>query len=366
MEIGIIGLPLSGKTTLFNALTRSRTEVAAYSSTAATAHFGVTEVPDVRLKALADLFHPKRVVPATVKYVDPPAAPKDFGKGSGVGGQYLAYLSNADALIHVVRVFQSDSVPHIEGKIDPARDIATVDLELAFSDLTLIERRKQKLAESLKGARAGEREAHLKEEAFLNRLKAGLEKDIPLREQGLMPEENRAIEDYQFLTAKPLMMVLNIDESQLPQVETLEKEYSQRYGKHGAKFIALCGKLEMELAQMEEAEAHEFRQSMGLKEAALDRFIRLSYELLGLLSFFTVVSGEVKAWTVRRETTALKAAGKIHTDMERGFIRAEVVAFNDLMKCGSMAEARRQGLLRLEGKGYAVQDGDVITFLFNV
>jgi GTP-binding protein YchF len=366
MELGIVGLPQSGKTVLFNALARGRAEKRSHSAGTLAPHIGVVQVPEPRLQVLADILQPKKVVHPTVKYLDLPAVPEDFGKGSGIGGPFLSHLSNADALLVVVRVFLDDRVPHIQGSVDPARDLAMLTLELAFSDLAIIERRRLKLAESLKGARAGEREAYQREEALLDRIKAGLEGEMPLREQSLTLEEARTVDGYRFLTAKPMVVVLNIGESQLPQAASLEKEYSASHAGIRVQFIALCGKLEMELAQLEEEEAAEFRRSMGVEEKAMDRLVQLSYRLLGLLSFFTVVSGEVKAWTVTRGASALKAAGKIHTDIERGFIRAEVVSFADLVKCGSLAEARRKGLLRLEGKDYIVQDGDIITFLFNV
>lgn len=366
MDLAIIGLPQSGKTALFNALARSQTEGASRATGALAPSLGVVPVPEPRLQALVGMFQPKKIAHATVKYVDLPAAPQDFGKGSGISGPFLSELSKADALLMLVRSFQDDSVPHIEGSVDPARDLATLTLEMAFSDMAIIERRKLRVADSMKGARTGEREAYRQEEVLLDRIKASLDAEVPLREQTLTLEEARIISGYRFLTAKPLMVVLNIDESRLPQAAALEKEYNARYARDKVQFIALCSKLEMELAELGEEEVAEFRRALGLAETALVRLIQLSYRLLGLLSFFTVGSDEVKAWTVARGTSALKAAGKIHTDIEKGFIRAEVVSFADLVKCGSLAEARRQGVLRLEGKSYSVQDGDIITFLFNV
>jgi hypothetical protein len=237
---------------------------------------------------------------------------------------------------------------------------------LAFSDLAIIERRLKRIEESLKGARSQEREPLLKEAALLERIKKELEREVPLWQQGLTSEEGKLLENYQFLTAKPMLVVLNLGEEQIGQTISLEAEVLAHYKRPNFRVVALCAKLEKELVQLSEAEAADFRTSWGLSEPGLSRLLGISYDLLSLLSFFTTASGEVKAWTIRRGTTALKAAGKIHTDMERGFIRAEVIAYNDLMNCGSLAEARRRGLLRLEGKGYVVQDGDVITFLFNV
>ncbi len=366
MEIGIIGLPKSGKTTVFNALTRGKAETGAYAPPAEGPNVGVAKVPDPRLEVLDQLLHPKRKVPAEVRYVDLGILPKSLGKSEGVSGQLLAELSKADALLHVVRAFEDETVPHIEGSINPERDVATLDLELAFSDLAIIERRLQRIETSLKAAKPHEREAFSKEKALLAKIKSTLEDEVPIRDQELTEEEEKAILSYQFLTAKPLLLVFNIGEERLPQASALEQEWRTKYQGPQFQVAVLCGKLEMELSQLEDADAEEFRSELGLEEAALNRMIRLSHELLGLISFFTVVSDEIKAWTIHRETTAVKAAGKVHTDMERGFIRAEVVAFDDLVKCGSIAEARKQGLLHVEGKNYIVHDGDVITFLFNI
>lgn len=359
MEIGIIGLPKSGKTTVFNSLTKGEAETDAYTPTSLEPNLGVAKVPDPRLLKLEAIFKPKRTIHAEVKYVDI-AIPK----GKGLSGELLAYLSKVDALVHVVRVFFNERVPHSEGSIDPQRDIAIMDLELAFSDMAILERRLKRIEDSLKGARSPEREALLGEQSLITRIKSALEKEVPVREQELGGEETKMIENYQFLSAKPLLVLLNIGEEQLPQASSLEADLHSHYPQ--LQFAVVCGKLEMELGQLSEAEALEFRAAMGVNEAMTHRIIELSYELLGLISFFTIASGEVKAWTVPRNTPALRAAGKIHSDMERGFIRAEVIRYDDIVKCGSLAEARKQGLLHLEGKNYIVKDGDVITFLFNV
>jgi len=366
MEIGIIGLPKSGKTTVFNALTRGQAQTGAYSSPALTPNIGVVKVPDPRLDKLTELLRPKRTVPAEVTYVDVAMPARGLGKGEGPSGQFLAYISKVDALAHVVRVFQDDRIPHSEGSVDPERDIGSVNLELAFSDLAIIERRLERLKDSLKGAKSQERDAISREQALLGKIKSALEGDVLVRDQNLSEAEHKAIENFQFLTAKPLLLLLNIGEAQIREAASLETSLATRHRGQGCDVAAICGQLEMELAQLGDADAQEFRASLGVGESGLGRMIRLSYGLLGLMSFFTTASDEVKAWTVRHNTTAQKAAGKIHTDMERGFIRAEVVAFTDLAKCGSMAEARRQGLLRVEGKTYVVQDGDVMTILFNV
>jgi GTP-binding protein YchF len=362
VKVAIIGIPESGKTTIFNALTRGKAEVAAYSPTLAP-NTGVAKVPDSRLSVLQGIFQPKRTVPAEVSYTDIAGSIKGFGK-EGAGGEFLNYLTTADALLQVVRSFEDDKVPHPDGSIEPKRDMASLDLELSISDLAIMERRLDKLETSLKGAKAAERESYLKEQLLLQKVKAELEKDIPIRLQGLAKEELKMLANYQFLTAKPMLVVLNIGEEQILQASQLEGEISSLYPQFAV--VALCGKLEMELAQLSDDEAKEFREAMGLSKPALDRIIDLSYSLLGLVSFFTTVSSELKAWTIPGGTPAPKAAGKIHSDIERGFIRAEVVSYGDLESCGNLAEARKRGLLRTEGKNYVIQDGDVVTFLFNV
>jgi len=363
MKIAITGLPKSGKTTIFNALTKGKVEVTAYSSSL-TPNVGITKVSDSRLEVLQNMFQPKKTVPAEVTYVDIAGFSKSSHRGGGIEGESLNYLTTADALLQVVRAFEDENLPHPEGSIDPQRDIANLDLELAFSDLTIIERRLIKLEEALKGAKASEHEAYLKEQHLLQKIKSGLEKDLPIRQHDITKEELKALSNYQFLTVKPMMVVLNIGEEQIPQATLLENKLDSVY--HQFAIVALCGKLEMELAQLNDAEAAEFRESMGLTTSAVDRIIDLSYHLLEFISFFTTASAELKAWTIPGGTLAVKAAGKIHSDMERGFIRAEVISYNDLQKCGSLAEARKRGMLRIEGKNYVVKDGDIVTFLFNV
>jgi GTP-binding protein YchF len=362
MKVAIIGIPKSGKTTIFNALTKGKAEVAAYSPTLAP-NTGVAKVPDYRLTMLEGVFQPKKTVPAEVSYIDIAGSLKGFGK-EGPGGEFLNYLTTADALLQVVRAFEDDNVPHPEGSIGLKRDIVTLDLELAISDLAIMERRLDKLETSLKATKAAERDSYLKEQLLLQKVKAEIEKDIPIRLQGLATEEHKMLANYQFLTAKPMLVVLNIGEDQISQASQLEGDISSLYPQFAV--VALCGKLEMELAQLSDAEAEEFREAMGLSKPALDRVIDLSYGLLGLVSFFTTVSSELKAWTIPGGTPAPKAAGKIHSDIERGFIRAEVISYGDLESCGNLAEARKRGLLRTEGKNYIIQDGDVVTFLFNV
>ena len=366
MEITIIGLPKSGKTTIFNALTKGKADTTAYTPTTLAPNIGVSKVPDPRLKTLENIFRPKKTMPAEIKYTDIAGMAKDFGKGEGISSQFLNYLSSADALLQVVRAFDDERIPHIDGNVDAKRDMSTMDIELIFSDLTIIEKRRGRIESMIKGARSSERETYLKEQTLLEKIKSQLDKDIPIWQQSLTDEEIKSLANYQFLTTKPMLVIINIGENQLEQAPALETELLSTYSYPQFEAVALCGKLEMELSQLTEAEAEEFRNDLGITEPAPDRVIRTSYQLLGIISFFTTVSAELKAWTIPKGTTALKAAGKIHSDIEKGFIRAEVINFHDLERCGSLAEARKQGLLKLEGKNYAIQDGDIITFLFNI
>ena len=361
IDIGIIGLAQSGKTTVFNALTGGKAD-----SRSLAPHIGTAKVPEPRLQSLADMLHPKKLVLAEVSYIDIGASVKETVEGKGVGGQILHQLSDTDALINVVRAFADESIPHIEGSLDIDRDIATANLELTLHDLGIVSRRLEKIEESLKGAKPAERQTMQHEQELLARLKAGLEKEAPIREMGLSREETKITANYQFLTAKPRLIVVNIGEEQIEEAISLEKALSSRYRGAGSAVITFCGKLELELAQLDEEAARTFRADFGLTEPGMERVIKSSYQLLGLISFFTTVSDEMKAWSIPQGTSALKAAGKIHTDMERGFIRAEVIGYEDLVKCDSLAEAHHKGMLRLEEKNYAVQDGDVITFRFNV
>ena len=361
IDIGIIGLAKSGKTTIFNALTKGKADTGNSAP-----HIGIAKVPEPRLKVLADMLQPKRVVPAEVSYIDIGASAKGLGMDRGIGGQILNQLSNADALINVVRAFADESIPHVEGSLDVERDIATTNLELALHDTGIIGRRLERIETSLKGAKATERQGLLREQQLLDKLKADLEKEVPIRQLSLTADEAKTMANFQFLTAKPLLIVANIGEEQIPQAASWEEELNSRYSGTRSGIITLCGKLEMELTQLDNEAAEGFRAEFGITEPGLDRVIKLGYQLLDLISFFTRASDEVKAWSIPKGTTALKAAGKIHSDMERGFIRAEVISYHDLVKCGSLAEAHKKGLLRLEGKSYIVQDGDVITFLFNV
>jgi GTP-binding protein YchF len=364
MEIGIIGLPGSGRTTVFSALTGGGSSGTAASGTSA--HIGTAFVPEPRLEVLAGIFHPGKVTYPSVTYIDIGASVKDMAQEKGIGGKLLNQLSQVDALINVVRSFKNDAVPHTEGSLDVERDINTMNLELAFSDLVILERRLSRLEESLKGAKQAERAGILREQESIGRIKADLEKDIPVREMNLTEEEKRMLSGYQLLSAKPLVIAVNIGEEQLPEADTLIKEWNSKFKADKRAVTAICGELEMELTQLDGEAAEEFRGEYGLKESGADKIIKHSYDLLGLISFFTAGPTEVRAWSIMEGTEAQKAAGKIHSDMEKGFIRAEVTPLEDLVKCGGFSEAKKRGVLRLEGKTYPVHDGDVITFLFNV
>ncbi|MDD5435400.1 MAG: redox-regulated ATPase YchF [Nitrospira sp.] len=366
MEISIMGLPKSGKTTIFNALTRCTADIKPYTSSGLSTNLSVAKVPDARLDELSKIYKPKKTTPAEVKYVDIAGLTKGFGKEQGINGQLLNFLSTSDAILQVVRAFENTNLPHIEGSVNPRRDIETLDMELIFSDLIIIEKRLGRIESSLKMGKSAERDAAIKEQTLMLKVKEALEKGIPIRLQHLTSEELHSMSNYQFLTAKPMLIVINIGEQQVAEADNIQAEIVQAYSQPQVQIISMCGELEMELSQLGETEADEFRKDIGLKEAAFDVVIRYSYSLLGLISFFTVGNDEVKAWTIQENTPALKAAGKIHTDIERGFIRAEVIGYNDFIKYGSLPEARKHGSLRLEGKTYIIQDGDIAHFLFNI
>jgi ribosome-binding ATPase len=366
IDIGIIGLPQSGKTTVFNAFTGGASDSPRRTSDAQAANIGIVKVPDSRLKILSDMFKPKKTVPIEIKFVDIGAGLKGGKETKGFSGELLTHLNNVETLVGVVRTFEDDRIPHPEGSVDVRRDIATLEMELAFSDLAIIERRLEKIEGSLKAAKAGERPAILKEQETMLKFKESLEQEKPLRDTETDAAEEKIFANFQFLSAKPLLIVLNIGEDQLGNAEATEKEYSKGSSLSKCRLAAICGKLEAELAAMTQEEAREFREDYGLKESGLERAIRLSYELSDMISFFTVGPDECRAWPIKRNTPAVKAAGKIHTDMEKGFIRAENISYEDLIASGSLAEGKKRGLLRLEGKDYIVKDGDILSILFNV
>ncbi len=366
MEIGIVGLPRSGKTTIFNAATRGRAAVAAFAGDHAKPNFGVAKVPDERLDRLVEMFKPKRTVPAEITYVDVPGAPEGFGKTRGISGRYLNNLQTVDALLIVARAFEDPSVTHVDDTVDLFRDVEAMLLELTISDLELLERRAERIADSFKGARAVERERLEKEQAIVTRLRAQLDAGVPIRDQTLADDEAQFLEGSQMLTAKPVIVVANVGEDQIEATDDIEKRLKEVAAGTAVETGVICGRLEMELGQMEPDDEKEFRDSLGAGESGLGRMVHLSYQAGTLITFFTTDVKEVRAWPAQRGATAARVAGKIHSDFEKGFVRAEVVGFDDFLDCGSIAEARRRGTLRHEGRDYVVQDGDLITILFNV
>jgi ribosome-binding ATPase len=366
MQIAIVGLAGSGKTTVFNTLTRGHAETGGYG--ALTLNVGAVKVPDPRLERLAEIFHPKKVVQADVTYLDLPAPPASTGGRIGteeLPADHLARLREADALVHVVRAWDDPALPHPAGSVDALRDIHTLDDEFVLADLAVAERRLERLRTSGRHGTPAEREANEREEAILARLHEALEAGSPIRDLELDPDEAKAIRGFRFLTEKPALVVLNVGEDDIPSAEALVARVRDAYGHRRTMVAALSAKIEMELGELEPDEAGAFMAELGLTESSLGRIIRLSYELLGLISFLTAGPDEVRAWPIPEGSSAVDAAGAIHTDLARGFIRAEVVPYEDLVELGSTAEARRHGKLRSEGKTYQVRDGDVVEVLFS-
>jgi hypothetical protein len=360
MLIGIVGLPLSGKTTLFNALTGSRIHVDPFGGRRET-HRAVVQVPDPRLHKLAEIFLPEKLTPATVEYVDTAGVRESDRARGGLDDELLGYLRTVDEILLVLRAFRNPNVPHPRGEINPVRDAEQLLSDLLISDLAIVEARVARLEKSVPKSH---NEAERLELEILRRFQRTLEEGKPLRSLPLEPEERKAVRGYGFLTLKPTLLVLNLDESDLPRSEDLVHQLDRFRSDPATSTLALCAQIEMEIAQLDPADRQTFLEDLGLPEPAMSRLIRASYELLGLVTFFTYESREVRAWTIPQGTPARRAAGTIHSDMERGFIRAEVVSYDDLVRCGSIAKCRESGALRLEGKDYLVRDGDIITFRF--
>jgi GTP-binding protein YchF len=367
MQIAIVGLAGCGKTTVFNTLTRGHADTGGYGGLQL--NVGVVKVPDERLDRLAGLFHPKKIVHADVTYVDLPAPPASSEGRVGTDelpAEHLARLREADALIHVVRAWDDPHHPHPDGSVDPVRDLERLDLEFALADLAHIDRRLERLHAG--GGRHGtpaEREANEREEQILLRLKATLDGGRPIRDEPLDDDEEKAIRGFRFLTQKPVLVLLNVGEADLATAPDAVARLATGYDHRHAMVDALSARIEMELGELEPDEAAVFMEELGLAESSLDRVIRLSYRLVGLISFLTAGPDEVRAWPVPDGSTAVDAAGAIHTDLAKGFIRAETIAYEELLEAGSMAEAKRHGRVRSEGKTYRVRDGDVIEVLFS-
>ena len=365
MKLGIVGLPNVGKSTLFNSLTKAGAESANYPFCTIDPNVGVVAVPDERLKLLGDLYHSKKVTPAVIEFVDIAGLVKGASKGEGLGNQFLSNIREVDAIVHVVRCFEDSNVVHVDGNVNPLRDIETINLELIFSDLEILERRIAKVA---KGARMDKDQA--KELAMLERVKERLEDGkLAIGFETEDEDEEEYFKNLNLLTAKPVIYAANVGEEDLANdgADNAGVQAVREYAKEtGSEVFAICAQIEEEISELDDEERQMSLDDLGLKESGLEKLIRASYHLLGLMSFLTSGEDETRAWTIKQGTKAPQAAGKIHTDFERGFIKAEVVNYKDLLENGSLAAAREKGLVRMEGKEYVVQDGDVILFRFNV
>lgn len=367
-KLVIIGLPGAGKTTVFNALTHAAAETGGYASAEDEPNLATVKVPDPRLELLTKMFKPQRKIPADVQYLDVAGIAKGISE-KGMSGQLLGHLAQADALVHVVRAFADDNHLHPDGSVDPVRDIETLDMELLFSDLGIVEKRLQRIIQQLPKMKGAEREAYEREQKLMEHLKATLESDTPLRRviDEIDEENQRLLRGFGLLTAKPLLILVNLGEAQIGAPgDQLIAEVAERFNAPGVAIDGLSGEIEMEIGQLDDDDAAVFLADLGITESSRERVIRRSFELLGLIPFFTVGPDECRAWTIRRGETAVEAAAAIHTDIQRGFIRAEIVGYDDLIAAGSMAETRKHGTFRREGRTYIVQDGDIINFLFNV
>ena len=366
MKLGIVGLPNVGKSTLFNSLTKAGAESANYPFCTIDPNVGVVTVPDERLNVLGEMYHTKKIIPAAIEFVDIAGLVKGASKGEGLGNQFLANIREVDAIVHVVRCFENSNIVHVDGSINPLRDIETINLELIFSDLEILERRISKVSKVARNDKSAAKELGL-----LNKVKAHLEdgKLAKTFEEVDDEEEQAWLESYNLLTYKPVIYAANVSEDDLADdaannegVQAV-REYAK--GEQSEVFV-VCAEIEAEISELDDDEKKMFLEDLGLKESGLEKLIKASYKLLGLISYLTAGGPEVRAWTITEGTKAPQAAGKIHSDFERGFIRAEVVSYDDLIACGSHTAAKEKGLIRLEGKDYVVKDGDIMLFRFNV
>ncbi len=363
MKIGIVGLPNVGKSTLFNSITKAGAECANYPFCTIEPNIGVVAVPDERIETLAKMYEPEKVTHAIVEFVDIAGLVKGASKGEGLGNKFLSHIREVDAICQVVRCFEDENIVHVDGSIDPVRDAETINLELIFADIETIDKRIEKAKKMLKSDKKYQVELNL-----LEKIKTNLENNIPARALEFNEEEKVMVKDMFLLTSKPIIYIANVSEEQLSNLENDEtvKKIKQYAKSEKAEVISLCVKIEEELSGLDEESKKEMLEVFGLKESGLDTLIKKSYDLLGLMSFLTAGKPEVRAWTIKKGTTAPVAAGKIHSDIQRGFIKAEIVSYDDLIKEGSMVAAKEKGLVRSEGKDYIMQDGDIVLFKFNV
>ena len=363
MKLGIVGMPNVGKSTLFNAMTKVGAETSNYLFSTKESNVGIVTVPDDRLSVLTEMFDSKKTVYTTIEFCDIAGLVRGASKGDGLGNKFLGHIREAAALVHVVRCFDDDNIMHVDGTVNPARDIETIGLELIFADIEVLERRIEKTRKALKGDKGLEKEL-----ALFERINEELYSGVPVRSMELDDDESALVSTVDLLTNKPVIYAANIDDSEAGAL--VENDYVKAVRKiaeaEGADIVVVAAKVEAELSEFEDEERLAFMEELGIKESGLDKLIRASYHLLDLISFLTAGKPESRAWTIRRGMKAPQAAGKIHSDIERGFIRAETIAYEDLIACGGMTQAKEKGLVRAEGKNYTVKDGDVIHFLFNV